>query len=120
MLCPWCQGDVGPSGQCLSMACPSRSPTPRAFEAVRPNAAVTAMKLRALAAHAAIWRAMNLPPNEALAALQDDGIVHQAIHDILAVETEEVTVPEEWRAHLERQDQRIDYLEAEVARLRAK
>lgn len=79
------------------------------------RAQLAAMKLRALAAHAAIWRATNATPEVALAALRDDGDVHEAVHAIIAVETESVSTPEEWRAHLERQDERIAYLEARLA-----
>lgn len=78
------------------------------------HAQVVAMKLRALAAHYAIWHAMNGRPGDAIRALQDDGAIHQAVHAIIAVETESVSVPEEWRAHLKRQDRRIDALEAQV------
>lgn len=37
MSCPWCRGEVSSAGACLNLACPSRNPTPRAFEAVRED-----------------------------------------------------------------------------------
>jgi hypothetical protein len=77
------------------------------------EAQVTAMKLAAIAAHEAVWRAMNAPRSEALASLRDDGYVHEAVHKIVAVETESVTAMDAWRAHIEQQDARIDRLEAE-------
>jgi hypothetical protein len=83
------------------------------------HAQLTAMKLRALHAHSAIWRAMRGTPEEALAAIGDAGEVHQAVHELLAVDTPTVTVLAEWRAHLERQDERIVDLEEENAELRA-
>jgi hypothetical protein len=82
----------------------------------RMKAQIVAMKLRALAAHAAIWRAMTaMTPEEALRSLDDRGEVHEAVHAILAVDTESVSAPDEWRAHVERQDRRIEALEARSA-----
>lgn len=75
---------------------------------------VAAMKLRAVAAHEAIWRVMNGRPSDALRSLMDDGEVHEAVHAIIAVDTESVSVPDEWRAHVERQDRRIEALEAQA------
>lgn len=40
------------------------------------------IRIRATHAHEAVYRAMSLPPDEALASLQDEGFVHRAIHDI--------------------------------------
>lgn len=41
-----------------------------------------AIRVRVTRAHEAVYRAMSLPAQEALAALQDEGVVHQAIHGI--------------------------------------
>lgn len=41
-----------------------------------------AIRVRVTRAHEAVYRAMFLPAEEALAALQDEGSVHRAIHDI--------------------------------------
>lgn len=82
------------------------------------KAQVAAMKLRALAAHETIWKFMNRSPEEAFAALGDHGEIHESIHAIIRVETEDVTVPKEWEDHLARQDRRIERLEAELAAYR--
>ncbi len=72
-----------------------------------------ALKLRACDAHAAVWQASKLTPEKALEALQDEGFVHQAIHDIL-----KIPIPPEMEhellRHIEKQDQRIDRLEAQL------
>jgi len=78
------------------------------------EAQVAAMKLRALAAHEAVWNAQQGGASAALAAVQDDGTVHLAIEAIISVETESVTTPKEWVDHLARQDRRIDYLESRL------
>jgi hypothetical protein len=85
-------------------------------EIIRLRAQVAAMKLRALAAHEAIWRVMNGRPSDALKALMDNGEVHEAVHAIIAVDTESVSATDEWRAHVERQDRRIEALEAQGVR----
>lgn len=37
MACPWCGTELSSGGACLNLSCPSRNPTPRAFEAVRED-----------------------------------------------------------------------------------
>lgn len=80
---------------------------------------VMAMKLRAIAAHEVIWRTLAGRPTDALKSLGDEGDVHRAVHAILEVETTSVSAPEEWRAHIDRQDRRIEALEAERDELQA-
>lgn len=79
------------------------------------EAKMHAMKLRALAVHAALWAAMKRSPGLAYAAIVDGGSIHEAVHALIAIETTNVTVPTEWAAHMKRQDHRIAELEAIVA-----
>jgi len=88
-----------------------------AFEracAEKAEVQVAAMKLRALAAHAAVWEAMQTP-GKAQDAVRDEGAVHLAIHSILDVETESVSTPKEWADHVARQNARIDAIESDRA-----
>lgn len=80
--------------------------------AERAEAAEAALKLRALAVHAALWCAMNDAPGKALASIMDGGYVHTAVHHLIAVDTN-VSPVDEWAAHVKRQDERIDLLEAQ-------
>lgn len=95
----------------------------RAEEAER---LVAAMKLRALDAHAAVFRAMQAPPEEQAAALRDDGYVHQAVHAILAIPTPMATLEPEVQRHIDelgaralRAEQERDAARARIAELEA-
>lgn len=46
---------------------------------VKTTAKITALKLRALEAHAAVWRAINRPQGEAYASILDGGEIHEAL-----------------------------------------
>ncbi|WP_438029057.1 hypothetical protein [Sorangium sp. So ce233] len=88
------------------------------LEAARKENA--AIRLRACDAHAAVYRAMRSSPEEALAALQDDGYVHEAVHRILA--GPDGTAQAAWdaaaREHLAALGERALRAEAEVDALR--
>lgn len=79
-----------------------------------------AIRLRACDAHAAVYRAMRSSPEEAFAAVQDDGYVHEAVHRILA--GPDGTAQAAWdaaaRDHLAALGERALRAEAEVDALR--
>lgn len=79
-----------------------------------------AIRLRVCDAHAAVYRAMRAPPEESLAALQDDGYVHEAVHRILA--GPDGTAQAAWdaatRDHLAALGERALRAEAEIDELR--
>ncbi len=79
-----------------------------------------AIRLRACDAHAAVYRAMRAPAEEAIAALQDDGYVHEAVHRILA--GPDGTAQARWdaaaRDHLAALGERALRAESESDRLR--
>jgi hypothetical protein len=89
----------------------------------RLDAALTenaTIRLRACDAHAAVFRAMRAPQGEALAALQDDGYVHEAVHRVLdgSDGTAEARWDEATRKHIEALVERAIRAEAELDLLR--
>lgn len=78
------------------------------------------IRIRALKVHAELWRAMNDTPENALAALRDDGYLHAAVHALLAGDDAMTPAPDAWAAHVAAQDERIARLEAELEEERAK
>lgn len=83
--------------------------------------ALYATRLRACDAHAAVWRAMQSSPAEALAACQDDGYLHLAVHSVFQIDTDigNIDLDAELMRHIAAQDERINRLEGEIARLRS-
>lgn len=80
-----------------------------------------AIRLRACDAHAAVYRAMRASPEEAYAALQDDGYVHEAVHRVL--DGPDGTAQAQWdaatRDHVAALGERALRAESDVDRLRA-
>lgn len=80
-----------------------------------------AIRLRATDAHAAVYRAMKAPPEEALAALQDEGYVHRAVHGIFCGPegTSAYPVDEAIQLHIQALGQRALRAEDERDRVQA-
>jgi hypothetical protein len=73
------------------------------------------IRTRATRAHEAAYRAMNMPAEDALAALQDDGDVHRAIHEIFCGPDGTAAYPldEAIRAHIGNMEKRAVRAESE-------
>lgn len=89
----------------------------------RLGAALTenaAIRLRACDAHEAVWRAMRDTPEAVVAAVQDDGYLHAAIHRVLA--GPDGTAQARWdaaaRDHIEALGERVIRAELEALSLR--
>ncbi len=81
--------------------------------------ALQVMALRACDAHAAVFRAMKATPEEASAACQDDGYLHEAVHACLlpqaadGIEIPDLALEKEVQAQIDRRGERA--LRAEQA-----